>query len=639
MNIYSKRISAWLLMFLCSTTMAWSQEYAITKIPEELMNECANAIIRSDSTAFEVHNIGSATIYRKYAITILNEKADHFSDFYIGYDTFKKVKSIDGVYYDQYGKEIDKIKNKDINDVSAVSSGTIYGDTRVKYTGFESAEYPFTVEFEIAFTTENMLFYEEWWPVRGENVSVEKSVFFVKTPEGQDLRYKTYNINTGDVTVLHAQVGNTYKWELKNFAAVEKEPYSPPLKDYLPGIATAPGIFELEGYQGDASSWKTLGVWQSKVNAGKRELPEDVTKSIVELTQQTSTQTEKIKLLYQYLQQNTRYISVQLGIGGWQPFDAKYVSENGYGDCKALSNYMLSMLEKVGIRSHYTLIRAGDNEPDIDPTFAKRCFNHVILCVPNQGDTVWLECTNQKNPFGYIGSFTDDRNVLLVTESGGVMARTPSYDKDENLQLTNAIVRFESNGNAQAKIEAKYKGLRIDQVDFALHFNNNDVKKRLYQKLDIQNFEIQEFDLQHTNEPYPEFVQSLDLQLTSYASVSNKRIFFQPNLMNKQKILANPDKDRQYDLLLKDAFLDIDTIRYEIPSEYHLEFVPGDIQFHTEFGSYSARFIKDQGSIVYVRRLERNKGKYPPEKYASFIEFCNLIAQSDHIKLVFVKST
>ena len=89
------------------------------------------------------------------------------------------------------------------------------------------------------------------------------------------------------------------------------------------------------------------------------------------------------------MQNKTRYVSIQLGIGGYQPFEASVVDKTGYGDCKALSNYMLSMLETIGIKGHYALIMAGQNSPELEEDFPSSQFNHAIVAVPNGADTLW----------------------------------------------------------------------------------------------------------------------------------------------------------------------------------------------------------------------------------------------------------
>jgi len=56
-------------------------------------------------------------------------------------------------------------------------------------------------------------------------------------------------------------------------------------------------------------------------------------------------------------------VSIQIGIGGWQPFDASTVQRLSYGDCKALANYMKTLLEAVGLSANYCLVNAGKMHP------------------------------------------------------------------------------------------------------------------------------------------------------------------------------------------------------------------------------------------------------------------------------------
>ena len=350
---------------------------------------------------------------------------------------------------------------------------------------------------------------------------------------------------------------------------------------------------------------------------------------------------KKIKKVYEYLQENTRYVGVQLGIGGWQPFKASFVDEKKYGDCKALSNYTKALLKATGINSYYTLVKAGGNEPDILYDFPSRQFNHVFLCVPLESDTVWLECTSQTNPFGYLGSFTSDRHVLLITEDGGKLVRTPTYKTAQNKKTTVADVYIDKEGLAKVSATINCSGLQFENNYFYQYVNESydKQKKWLYQTLDISGVIIDEFSLSAAGEIVPEGTMNLDLSVPKYASVNGKRMFIQPNILSKSGYIPDKVEERNSNVYIKNSGWDSDSIVFHIPEGFHIEFKPETIDIESEFGAYHSEITLEENKVTLLRTFKLEAGTYPPEKYEDLREYLRQVVKADKSKIVFVNRT
>ena len=126
-----------------------------------------------------------------------------------------------------------------------------------------------------------------------------------------------------------------------------------------------------------------------------RDIIDEATKlKVLDLVKDATSSLEKAKIVYQFMQNKTRYISVQVGIGGWEPIAADKVDKVGYGDCKGLTNYTKALLDVVGVTSYYTVVYAQEKR-DLDTNFASIQGNHVILNIPRKKKDIWLECTSQ----------------------------------------------------------------------------------------------------------------------------------------------------------------------------------------------------------------------------------------------------
>lgn len=627
------------IILISSKIFGGDLQYPVSQISEE-MKKGMYAVVRLQELRWEIQSKSGASIHFKQVITILNDKANDHAEIVVGYDKLRSIKSLKGVVYDAQGKEIRKLKQSDIKDQSNFDGFSLYSDNRLKYANLSQAIYPYTVEFEYEVQYKYLYSGPDFFLYRDDEISLQKTSYIISYPMDLKPRYKLMNIK--EPAVEKTKDGKEQLvWTFENVKPVKFERLSPDQEQIIPNIKAAPVSFEYGGYEGRMDTWKDYGLWQAKLNEGRNNLTDQAKQKARELTKNATTREEKTKILYEYLQNKTRYVSIQLGIGGLQPFEAKTVDQTGYGDCKALSNYMVSLLGEVGVTGYYTTIMAGRGEAEIDKDFPSHQGNHVIVAVPNESDTLWLECTSQTNPFNWMGSFTGDRYAMMVTEKGGVLVRTPKYPAEENLQTRTAKVHLESTGNAKATVRTIYKGLQYENGGLNFHLDDqyDNQKKWIQQNTQIPTFDLAKFTVKNNKEKIPSAEVEMELVLNRFASVSGKRIFLTPNLMNRSTYIPEKLESRKTKVVLRTPYIDIDTIRYQIPEEIYPEFLPEPVKFSSRFGEYEASFKIDQGSLLYVRRVKMKKGEFPPESYNELIDFYKNMNKADNTKIVFVTKT
>ena len=623
------------ILLITSTNTQAQNQWAADKIPADL-KEKAHAIVRTSETLFTVKNIGEATEKNHIVITILDEQGMKYASQVVFYGKLNKINDLEGTLYDAKGEKVRRLKKDDTRDGSAFSDGTLFSDNRYKYAEFKYAVFPFTVEFTYETTSKNMLFYPTWFPQENEeSVSVESSLFKVKMPTGMELRYKMLN-GMSNPNIENLADGKAYTWGVKGQKVYENEIYAPKSVLRGMGVLTAPAEFETEGYQGSAKTWKELGDFDNLLAKNRDVLPENVKQEVQQLVSGISDPILKTKKIYEYLQSKTRYISIQLGIGGWQPFEAKQVASTGYGDCKALSNYTQALLKNVGIESHYVSISAGAGQREIQADFPSQQFNHAIVCVPMKTDTIWLECTSQDNPFGYLGTFTSDRYALLATPQGGKLIRTPSYKPTDNQQIRKIEVALADDGNATAEALTTFTGtLQESYASIKTQLSPEDQKKALYKTIEIPSFELNNFSIQEEKKRNPSATVKLSLAVRKCASKSGTRMFLNPNLMSvENSIPPVSDKPRVHEVELRNTYTETDSVSYVLPKNIQVEAKPEIVKFESKFGSYFADFQIKDGKLLYLRKFVRNKGKFPPTAYVEMIDFYKKIAKADKMQVV-----
>lgn len=609
-------------------------QYAALLIPAEL-RENANAVIRRQEMEFYVKSPGEAVLRETRAVTLFNDKS-YYDHLLLHYDNLNKIGKIRGKVFDGMGRLIREIDKKEINDQSAISDNSLYEDSRLRFVDIDNKEYPYTVEFEYEMTYRDLRGYPDW-SVNEFAVAVEQAVFTLDLPAGFGVQTRMLNFETtpSEETVKDRR---RLTWTMKDLPAVKREPYGPPPAELLPKLVVSPEIFEARKYTGSMASWQQFGNFMNQLMAGRDELSPAMKNTVKDLTANAAGDQEKIEILYRYLQQNYRYVSIQIGIGGWQPYDAKYVEEKKYGDCKALSNFMKAMLKEAGVKSYPVLIFAGDLIYEVTEDFVNPAFNHMILYVPSED--CWLECTSNTAPPDYLGSWTADRNVLLVTENGGEIARTPALPPSANFEGNEVNIQLEADGRASVKVNSTLQGGSQEwHREAAQVLSQEELRKAFQKSVSIPSFTYEKLAVAPAAEKAETSVL-FEAQVPRYASKAGSRLFVPFNAFNQFSDIPPANDNRRYPVVVRDGFTEEDRITISLPTGYRVESMPGeDFLLESPYGKYSLRATASEGVISIERRLEIRPCRLPAEEYGQWRDFQKEIAKADGAKLVLVNKS
>ncbi len=603
------------------------QDFSVSAIAPDLLKDAATVIrYRTEQLTFKAEGVEQEV---SYAITIINKNSISASYFIEGYDKYSKILSVTGKIYDAYGKKIKSLSASDIIDASNISDGAIFDESRIKGYSPDYYTVPFTVEYSYKKVFKKNYIFPTWSAYRAWNQSVVQSDFIVLAEHESPVQINE-TLGKGNFTKTLKYEGTMYEWHETNLPAIRAESDTKPFANLVPTVWVTPQNIAFEDYAGSANSWQSLGQWGYNLLTGKDALPAEVVQQIHQLTDTISTEYDKIKACYSFMQNRSRYVSIQLGIGGLQPFSAQWVHENRYGDCKALTNYMMALLKVIGIKSYSAWVAAGADAPEVQPSFPNDRFNHVILCVPFSADTLWLECTSMTSPFGYTGIFTDDRPVLLLTETGGKLVRTKTYNCNENIKTTVAEVTITPDGkDVNASVNIAGKGLFYEQSEPLLVHDPVKKKRAVLDNLNIPSIELGHFEITEQRDRCPAIVQNLIFTQRNYLQPLGSRFMLPLGFGSTEKTTISTFTKRKFDVYIRRNEAEKDSIVFIVPVDYVVENTPAKEEIKTKYGEYHIETKVEGNRIIFCRYFSLNKGCYPVEEYNDFIGFKNLCISKD----------
>ncbi len=631
MNRFNLVITTIIATALLCSNISMGQQYAVELIPKGLKSR-ASAIVRDEQITLDMKNEANISHIVTKAITILNPAGDQYAAMVLSYNKSVSIKDIKGQILDEFGMPIGKFTSKDFKDYSASDQVSMYDDVRIKHYDPNINTYPYTIVYTYESKHSQNLFIPYWQPNKYSDVAVEKSSYTFSCQPTLNIRIKEQNI-PNKVELETTEKYKSYTWTATNINAQKAEPYAPIEKKDAIVVKIAPESFKYFKKQGTASDWNSLGKWfYDDLLKDKQDLPLATIAKMKDLTANANTTKEKAEIIYKYMQNKTRYISIQVGIGGLEPFPASYVDRLGYGDCKALVNYTQALLSAVDINSVYCIVEAGNNKVSLDESFANAVDgNHIILCIPMEKDSIWLECTSNKHPFGYLGDFTDDRLVLACTAEGGKIWRTATYPSHKNIQIRKAYFDINKEGSLKGKMHTTFSGTQFDNHYSNVFRSPIEQVKALKSYYDVDNITFNTVNYQITDTDSPKLTEDLAIAIKNYVVKNENQLILQPNIFNITRNIPE-SKNRSNAVYINRGYTDIDEIEYTLESELAGKITPIEKVINCPMGKYELRIFSEGTKVTIKRYISINQGEYSADSYQQFYDFMKEVSASDRIK-------
>jgi transglutaminase-like putative cysteine protease len=600
----------------------------------------AAAVVTENETTFTLHSKNSGELHVSTTVVVNEEKGLPAAYFYLYCDAFRSLKSFSGTLTPAGGKPV-KLKSSDLVS-NSLSPGLV--DDGKTYVFAPAGHYPLTVHYEYTVSYHSGISsFPVFFPVDMDNLLVEKATYTLSVPADCAVQYVSSRMDYDRQEVKGRTV---HRWTMGSFGPMVPENMRPPARELLPYVYSSPEVITLGGFEGSQKNWADLGRWLYGLQKNSLELTPEEVSAVKELTAGCTGTLDKLTRLHAYFRERTRYVSIQLGIGGLRPIPAKEVSRAGFGDCKGLSNYLRALLAAADVPSDYFIINT-DNPNLLEGYASVGQMNHAMLAVPvpEFKDTVWVECTNTTVPLGYRHSNAAGHQVVLVKEDGGELLRIPAYADTLSLQRLVCDVALAEDGSARVSATRE---LYLDNVDSYLSFSELRAREQAESLCDGWQIQAREFNVGRIRNNFTDyavrgkdFVPELDIPFDFttgvYGNVSGNRMFVPVNPCVKG--LPIQKSTRVNDLSQRGAGRWEDCLKVHVPEGYRLEAAPEDVVLDTEWGTLVSRvrWQADSRELEVTQVFTLKRFRAPAARYGEYRDFARAVNRAYTAKAVFVK--
>jgi hypothetical protein len=350
------------------------------------------------------------------------------------------------------------------------------------------------------------------------------------------------------------------------------------------------------------------------------------------------------------VQNDIRYVAIELGIGGQQPHPAAETFRHRYGDCKDKVTLLGALLGEIGVESYYVIINTergavtAASPPDLD-------FNHAIIAIalpsdadvsalaaralhPKLGSILFFDPTDALTPFGALSGALQANYGMLVAPDGGELLALPQLSADSNGVARSATMSLDEKGTLRGAVHEILRGDRASYIRHALRTTTSD-KDRIkpveaVAGAALSTFEISKASATHLEDNDRPFEWNYDLEAPNYAKKAGDVLLVRPRILGSRANGSYESKEeRRYPIEFEGPERDTDSFEIQLPAGYEPDALPPPVDVDEGFAAYRSKTEVVGRMLRYTRSFEIKDLSVPADKVEKLKQLYRRIADDE----------
>jgi hypothetical protein len=619
--------------------------HTLVNAPLPAHDEKTDAVLLYSEDILNVQSNGKIKSIERRAYKILRPGGRERGTVYASYDSETRITGLRGWCIPAQGKDYE-VKDKDIVETAlfGVSDGELATDLRTKILQIPAADPGNIVGYEIEHEDRPYILQDEWG-FQGED-PVREARYSLQLPPGWE--YKATFVNHADVKSTTTG-NNQWQWVVNDVEAIRPEGAMPPWRAVAGQMVISffpPGGGQTKGFE----NWNDMGLWEAGLIRGRRDSTPEIKQKAAALTASETGVTGKMAALGKFVQEDIRYVAIELGIGGWQPHAANDILSHHFGDCKDKATLMSTMLKEIGVDSYYVVVNTNRGAVNAK-TPAVNWFNHVILAIKlpegsgnndlkavlqhaTLGRLLIFDPTDDLSPFGYLRGSLQGNFGLLVTDTGGELIELPKLAASMNGTRRFAKMTLTPTGTLTGDVAELRMGDYGAYQRYALRSTATDKDKikpiETMLADSLSNYRITHATVTNLKLNDQPFGYDYSLVVDNYAKTAGNLLLVRPRVLgSRSSALLETKEPRKFPVEFAGPSLDSDTFEITLPAGYEVSDLPPAVDVDYGFASYHSKTEAKGNTLKYTRSLEVKELTVPVAETETLKKFYRIIATDE----------